>query len=495
MPSLPSRELVITYAGYAVNPDGPVRLERSGDSFVVDFAFIVNGTTEAGFQAAIVAAEAAYRQPFRDLTVVQGSQTLLDASMSSNLGLEVQPSISKDEHVVDTGRSRRYLATVRGRLPANNIAVSGDMGLREFSYDVLFTPARRKHVTFQGVYTAVSSTFARDQYNGLIATKISGILSALGGTYELAEEPTTQSSYHDQELAFTRVYDEIIYPQGGSANDAAIVRQNFAVTTRRLSVWGAPSGVGILGDSGGTTSEGGRGGSGPAGDPQALTIIEATYDAWIDKTVTQDLPGKWKAIRAWAIGVLQSTVTGSFALISEEPQYQFDDNRISVTLSGLATDDGSGVLARDYSMTSAKTPGFVLVPVWNGDPLARHKYQGPGSFRVSQTLTYEALPNAGAGASASVGAMFGGVAGANVARSASATGAGTYQQTPRPGDGSGGKDAIVISDITTDPEPSSVGLDGKRIQTNRYTRTLVLEFVNVVTTASSNSNSPITLTS
>ena len=102
-----AREMVITYGSYSCSPDGQFSFNQTFDTFSLQFDFLVQSNTAAGFASAYDSAADAFRKPFQNLTVVNGGSTLLSLSQSADTGLEIRPEILKREHVANTGRSVR----------------------------------------------------------------------------------------------------------------------------------------------------------------------------------------------------------------------------------------------------------------------------------------------------------------------------------------------------------------------------------------------------
>lgn len=370
------RELEITYGTFVVGGtsvagaerliDGFMKIDKSFTDLTVSFDFVISQTTEALFQDEIELVEAAFRNPFQDLTIVQGSETLLDCSPSTNTGLNTQPTIVKAEDIADTGRSRRYTVSIAADMPADNAPT---VGIRDNSVNVGFTPARRRQVTISGTGTAVTGAEARARYEAVITAFCASILTALGGTYELAEEPTTESDYENKLIAFSRIFDELIFDQApGEPDNVEIVGQSIKVT-RGLVGPGDTPGMGV----------------------SRLLDLTATYEAWIDKDETTDIRDVWhNTIKVWFYDQIRETNNlGAIAVLDSSPQFDYDDNRIiaSVTAVGVGT---SSLLEHRETTLTADVFGKVLVPAWEG-PYSKYLYQGPATRRRTTTITKRTL--------------------------------------------------------------------------------------------------------
>ena len=368
-----TRELIVVYGAYtvgttsgSVGPDGAVLLERSHERGSVEFSLLVTGATAALFAANCVATEAAFRLPFQDLTVEQSGESLLSALQSGATALDPMPTITKREHVADTGRSRRYTVRIEFGLPANTGAEPA-VGLRSQSVNVAYDPARRRTVTISGVFTAVPSSTARAQYLSIVDSHCASILTALGvssSARELVEEPDTRHDTNNRLLEFTRVYEELVFSQGGAAlDDPELVRQRLTVSTRREAPGDTPT-------------------------TERLVTASLSYDVWVDATATTAIVAKYNSIRSWLVEQMQAVFDGgSFAVTEEDADFHRDENRISVRMSGLGTAGGNPILEQRVTVDDDDQTGVEVVPAWSGDNLAAYHYPGPRI--VVRTVTHQ----------------------------------------------------------------------------------------------------------
>lgn len=374
MPAV-DRELAITYGAISIGGttdrliDGYVRIEKAFATASVEFDFVISATTEAAFATEISAVEDAFRIPFKDLLVEQGSSTILDLKPSTDTGLNTQPVIMKSEDIKNTGRSRKYTVRIDCEMPADNAPTTG---IRESLVNVAYSPSRRRTVTISGVGTAISGTNARAKYEAIIAAFCTSILTSLGGSYELAEEPITESDYEDKTIRFSRIHDEIIFTQAGYGNHASIVRQEINITRSQVGP----------GDSGGPTVE-------------RLVNLACSYSAWIDNTLDSDLRGIWKSIKNWVYTQIRLTfASGSIAIVESSPSYDFDNNRITVSIQAVGS---TGSILIEYRETSkfSMMSGIVLVPVWSGNMWDKYAYQGPRQIKKTTTVVKRLLDQGG----------------------------------------------------------------------------------------------------
>lgn len=367
-------DMAVTYGAYTVGGssgrpiDGKIKFEDSFDRGVIEFDFLVTGSTEATFASACQAAEAAFRLIRQTVNVKVGSTNLIDWSHSAATGFDSTASCVKKGDAADTGRSRIYTARIVCERPADQ---TGLVGRRTSSVTVDYPPSKRKKVSIAGTWTAISTTKARAQYNAQIAAYCASVLTALTGNYELTDE-SAESNTDDTLLVFRRTYEELIYTQAGSVDDSAIVKQSFRTTK---------SAKDDNGDSDINASD--------------ISTINASYECAIDKTVTTDLSTKWSAIRSWIISRVRTAYSLAYlALVNESVTYDWDNNGIAVSLTFEGRPRGaesqgqnSNILENELTYDDEVNPGWVLVPSWNlsGNPYVKFRYQGPG--RYLRTIT------------------------------------------------------------------------------------------------------------
>lgn len=358
-----TRELAITYGGYATGAAAtrPIHGYRvtatDRDRMTVTWDFVVISASEADFASDIQAVEAAFRTPYGNLTIVQGSATILDLSQSANTGLDAMPSVQKVPGPHNTGRSQLFRASVSFGLPASWGAVSG---LRTYSTEVSYTGSRRASVVLSGEFTAVGGSDAYALYQAGISTLVTAAMSFFSiATYELAEEPRVNVSVNKKTCSFVRVYRQLITEQA----DSAKIRNQLVVVTRtRQSVENSP-----LGSDGGTSS----------GSVIPLCDLSATWSCDVDKGQTQDLADLWEdSIRAFAIEAVQAASGSSqFALTSDSPSFNYDENKITARIVGVCPDpEGSSVISYRYERREQEQGPTAFLPAWTGDPLAAFVY-------------------------------------------------------------------------------------------------------------------------
>lgn len=415
MPAVP-RDLQIVYNGFTIGGstdrliDSYTRLMDGYEEASFEVSFIVTASSDAAFASACSAAETAFRVPRADLVVTQGGQTLKSLKQSDNTGLDCDVKIVKQEHLVDTGRSRRYTVRFEFGRPADNV---GTNGLRESSTLVQYGPQRRRRVTVAGVWTAVppSGTSLANYIAGIDAFAVSQLLVVEPGTgvsifWEIVDEPRVEFNSTNKIMEFSRTYQEKIYPDAGKSaaapDDADLVDQVFEAAWVAEGNNDSP-GSGV--DHSGGQGTGQSGWAGPQGNttggtsdvtqvmqptntPTAnggastarLGRVVCVYDAAVDKTRTTDLVGKYNSvIRGWMISEAQKVVAagyGTMALMHESPSFDRDNNHIHAEMEFWVQGPAHTVEQKITTRDSTPTYGWVLVAKWDGDPMSKYKYRG-----------------------------------------------------------------------------------------------------------------------
>ena len=359
-----TREIIVTYGAYAISTatgrklDGKVQSSRSHTTGTCEFSFYVFGATAVAFAAECVAAEAAFRIPHATFTVTQGGSTLIAASHAANTGFDADPEIVKAEDIGDTGNSRRYTVRLEYGLPANTGAEQ-QVGIREVAVDVSYEPSRRRIVTISGVVTAAGANSAREQYEDIIVALEADIFGAgdldiASTARELVEEPSVRSDTENKLCEFSRKWEELVFSQAGSSfNDAGLVKQRLDISRRKEAPGDTPT-------------------------AKRLATMDLSYEAWVDADDSTDLTGEYDAIRSWLITQIDTCLNGQdFALVEETPNFYYDENRISVSMTVQGQFEGETVIEQRVTVDDDDQEGWEILPCWTGDPLSAYWYAGP----------------------------------------------------------------------------------------------------------------------
>lgn len=365
-----TRELVIVYGSYtvgttsgSVGPDGKVQINKGFERGSVEFSFLVTGATAAAFATNCTAAEDAFRKPYQDLAITLDGENLLLAKQSTGTALDPMPEIVKRDHTADSGRCRRYTVRIEFGLSAGTGAEAVS-GLREYSVEVSYDPARRRTVTLSGTFTAVGSTGARAKYAAGIGTLVTSAKSDLSITHwELDTEPSVRSDTNDKIVEFSRTYEELLFSQGGSSLDnTTLVRQRLSITRRKEAPGDTPT-------------------------AERLAVLDLSYEAWLDQDQSTDPRGQYDTIRSWLVTQIDTTLGGQdFAIVAEQPEFFYDENRITVSMTAMGLVSGESIIEQRVTVDDDDSKGIEIVPAWAGDPLAAYWYPGPRI--VVRTVTH-----------------------------------------------------------------------------------------------------------
>lgn len=414
MPAVP-RDLEVTYNGFTIGGntdrliDSYTRVMDGYEEASFEVSFIITASSDAAFASACSAAENAFRVPRADLLVKQGASTLKSLKQSDNTGLDCDVTISKQEHIVDTGRSRRYTVRFEFGRPADNVGTSG---LRESSTLVQYGPQRRRRVTVAGVWTAVppSGTALAQYLAGIDAFALGELQEVEPNTgvsifWELIDEPRVEYNSTNKLMEFTRTYQEKVYPDAGKTaaapDDADLVDQVFEAAWVAEGNNDSPgSGVDHSGGQGDPAGWAGPQGNTTGGTSDVTQVMQPTntptpnggastarlgrvvcvYDAAVDKTRTTDLVGKYNSvIRPWMITEAQKVIAagyGTMALMHESPSFDRDNNHVHAEMEFWVQGPAHTVEQKITTRDSTPTYGWVLVPKWTGNPMSKYKYRG-----------------------------------------------------------------------------------------------------------------------
>lgn len=447
-----TRELSITYNSFLVGGansatreiHGFHRLDFGRDKAGIEFDVVIVAASEAAFATACDAIEDAFSTPYADLTVTLGSTNLIAVTQSGSTALDAVATITKPGGPPDTGRSRRYRVRIEWGQPATWAATSG---LRESSVTLSYTPAQRAQVTLRGTFTAITSSDAKAVHDAAIDTWAAAQMTWLGiSSYELVRESDLRVSINRKTADFERVYRELIYSEGGSSSDAAIVEQSLVVTRTRRGSEFSP------------VSDGGTGATSSAVTAAPLMDVSARWEAWIDKGQTQDLASKWNGVRDWVIEQIKSVAgANGFGLMSVAPAFDFTENRIIAVISGLCPDpDGGPILQNSVEIVTQTMPGWETVPVWDGNPESVLLFRGQQVHLETVTRRYRELSGGAKKAASEVGKAW---AVGSAAAPAAIPAASPAAQPPVAG---GGERWIPVS-TTSGRRPLAVGAGSETI--------------------------------
>ena len=366
--------------------DGKIRFRKDYESSTIEFDAVFGDpdvTSNSDLELYSNALEEAFRVIRERLrvTISSSSTPLIDLNpetkVGGNTGFNQIPSATKSAGPWDTGRSRKYVIGVVTEVPADLVTQSGR---RTSSVELNLEPGRRGIITLSGKYTALGALTARAAYDAAIAGYIASITAGFGGTWEKISERTTGDDT-TKNLDFTVVLEEKIYADTPSSlDDARIVQARVSYSRERP----AP---------GDTTGTGAR----------RLVQINCNYEAWVDKTLTVDMTALWtNTIRPYLINETKRLFSpGGLALIDDRFIPEKTTNRITANLIFMIVDSDGGTLLEHTRATEIDNDeGILPVPVWTGDPHAKHLFQGPKRRTRTTTIIDKVAAAVGGGGGA-----------------------------------------------------------------------------------------------
>jgi len=400
----------ITYAGFVVGDgqadrvihakDGPMRIVRNWAAFSIEFSFCIRKTTTALFLAEAAAVEAAFSKPRQALKVELNGSTQYDFSHILGTGFDSVPEIIKNgDAKLDGPLTRNYRVRVDVGMPANTIgSANGSLGVRESTVDVSYSENGRRTISISGVWTGCPSPGnpnAREQFEAVIDTYATAVITAIGGTYELVGRPTEEADDTELTVAgnvgmgrvlrFAREYEEILFSQGpnptlpGSGtklDDTRIIRQTLVIARAQTA---------------------------PGDTPEAVRLVtcSATYDAWIDKgTTSASYNALWDELEPWIITQMRNFLTpkagAGFALLSSTPRFDLDTGRIGGVLEAVGLGTSGTAIESTVTTENFRKTGKSLTPLWTGNPRAKYPWQGP-EINLTTVTQVATVPGDGAG--------------------------------------------------------------------------------------------------
>ena len=354
------------------------RLRRSLGEFEVRFSVLLTTPTglASDFATAAAAIEVGYSRPFQDVTVrwVDPDSVLSDANLialshSNATGLEILAEIEKPGgELLDTQLSRRYDVTIRGGLPPH----SSYDGVRSQSYDLTTDANCRRRLVVRGEYTATNGSAASNQAAAKIATRSAALLALLGTTaaWKLVRSDILSVSTNDLTAEAEQEWEERIFNDSASTpNDSRLRRVSLKIRRSKEGATGSPS-------------------------VRRLATMVGSYEAEVCHTETVDLLSLYEAsVRPWIVANMRLAAPGGFfAIVSDEPELDRTDNRLTATIVAL-TSSGGNLIELERSEVLDIAHGAIEAPVWDPstsieseEPSAHYVWAGPKQVTFTETL-------------------------------------------------------------------------------------------------------------
>lgn len=361
---------------------GRFRYEETPEIATVSCDVVVANASRSTFLTAEAALITAYTKKWQDLTVVMGATTRHTFSHGSNTGFNAAPSISKLDNLDGTGNSTTYRCSVTVQLPED---LAGQNALRDSIIDVDTDASGKRSLTISGTYTASGGTGARAQYEASIDALAATVTTDLTGTWEpVADKAATDGP--DKLCTFSKSFAEIIANQSiGTLDAPALVNQHMTITR---DVFGISDSLEL----------------GPVNPLVGLNVV---YSVSVKKSVSTDLESVYTGtIRPHILNQVGLHTGGGGTIIIEQetPTFDVPNNRVAVTMRVLADTGGTFVRVR-VEQTDRIDLGVILFKVWDGDPYARDRYDGPQSH--VRTIRWKYTYRGGGGAAGGGGGVAG----------------------------------------------------------------------------------------
>lgn len=347
---------------------GPVRYKETENSFGLSFQFVSKSADMITEDATLTSAFALGAQ---DLTITDAKQTWKSFSHSGNTGFNARPSLSKPGEITVDGRNiRLYQVDIEIDLPADR---PGQDGRRESEVELITLDTGAKQLRISGVYTALTTNSARDQYDASITAYLSSLTTAFGGVWEMHNE-TASTDDEDKICRFSLEYRQIIFNQSQAGLDHASIKNQVLIISARKDY--QPRSF----YRGGTVT------------PSVRASVD--YSCSVVYTETMDLRTLWlHTIRPWILQTVKDVTKSSVVgLTLDDPRYHKAANKITASLEFAIQD--SNFFHYLLSFSKSQDHGIVDVPVATGNPSARYLYPGPDKLilTIKQILEKKGNP-------------------------------------------------------------------------------------------------------
>lgn len=223
---------------------------------------------------------------------------------------------------------------------------------QEGNYQIVYATDRRITVIFNAVYyTGLSGTNAYTVALANFPTWATGILAAIGGTYNKRSESYMPNDLVPPNTCGARLeYLEAYTSQAGQLPHSSIRDQNYKVDRFEE----AP-------------------GDYPGSGVKRMVELNVDYTAELDRTVTVGLAAVWVSIRAWLLTTVAAIYQSGLAVMVEEnPTYNPDNNIISAKVKIWVSP--AQLLLYSLEQTDSVDQGTVFDGLWSGDGLDFYIY-------------------------------------------------------------------------------------------------------------------------
>lgn len=357
-----ARLIKIAYGGLTIGVGGNSSITLMGKygftgSYTeasITFDVLVRNSTRSTFLTAEAALIAAYSTPDGDLDADLGGTDRHSFSHSLNSGFNARPGYKKIEDEHSTANSAHYQCSVTVQLPAS---LTGREGRQSSSVSVGQTPAGKRTVSIEGVYTAlfVGTLSATAAFSAAADTYCAAVLATFSG--EVFNLMTPGGYVYDDQnkvLKFRRVYEQVLYQESAATFDVAGIKgQKLAIERATPNAPGDPG-----------------------ANVRPLERLRAQFSCWVVASVTTDLRGLYAStIRPHLLAELADAAQAGIVLVAESPTFDKAENTIAVAIEAVGR--GSGFLYAKLEVEDQISLGKQIEPVWSGEPYEADVYDVP----------------------------------------------------------------------------------------------------------------------
>lgn len=336
---------------------GPYVFDRSFTNLRLVFDVIVTTSSFSSLKSLSEQLETAFSKRDVDFSItVSGSTWTFTRGQHV---LNTTASISKSGNVeTDRGYSRAYTISIDAELPATDTS-----GLRDVTVLVQYEASRRKTVTMNGVYTAISGSDAVAQYQSAFDAEATAYLSGIdnSATWELVNESYSidrnkaSGSSYPHICEFSRQYSQLLYDQTSADLDDERVKDHRVVFTD-------------LSQFPGDALE----------SAERLRRVVGSYDCALDVEIGTDLQSVYDdAIKPYIDAQFEALFSPA-VFCEEDKRISYDETskRLSVSIQYLYSGSGNGVVEASQSLAYRESRQIDYTPVHENSELAA--YVDPG---------------------------------------------------------------------------------------------------------------------
>lgn len=352
----------ITYNGHTISHTlGKFSYTQDEKVMSISVDFLIKAATSGALETACDSAKEKLTAINKDFSMTFGGSTEFSMSHSSNTGYNARPTLSKVADELCTETSRHYNWSCVIGLPFSQSPYNYR---REGSVAIAYMPSRQKQVAFNCLYTAGGSYSASANYNAYAKLWAVGILTSLGGVFELVSEHPSYDM-EDKICSSSLLYKEIMANQSeSSVDDTSFIDMQCTYSISVAQAYGR-----VI--------------SGGYQNAYPPVVVGLFFNTVLDRSIVAtdaafDTAYTTK-IRPWLIKHAETVLgisgyrTGgtNYVLDNENKTYSVHNYSITGQLQILAYRDSNPVTSYDEILSINRTTGKQYKKLWNGKP---HSY-------------------------------------------------------------------------------------------------------------------------